>query len=53
MGEVLNIPNEELFNLWRGIFTEYLEEGNFDTEANKALLDAMFNGAKKFVLAKK
>ncbi len=53
IGEVLNIPDEELFNLWKNIFTDYLEEGDFDTEANKALLDAMFNGAKKYVLAKK
>jgi len=53
IGEVLNIPDEELFNLWKNIFTGYLEEGDFDTEANKALLDAMFNGAKKYVLAKK
>ena len=53
IGEVLNIPDEELFNLWKNIFTGYLEEGDFDTEANKALLDAMFNGAKKYALAKK
>ena len=53
IGEVLNISNEELFNLWKNIFTDYLEEGNFDVEANKALLDAMFNGAKKYAVSKK
>ncbi len=53
IGEILNIKDEELFNLWKNIFTDYLEEGDFDTEANKALLEAMFNGAKKSVLSKK
>lgn len=53
IGEILNIKDEELFNLWKNIFTGYLEEGNFDTEANKALLDGMFNGAKKYALSKK
>jgi len=53
IGEILNIKDEELFNLWKNIFAGYLEEGNFDTEANKALLDGMFNGAKKYALSKK
>lgn len=53
IGEILNIKDEELFNLWKNIFTDYLEEGDFDTEANKTLLDAMFSGAKKFALSKK
>ena len=53
IGEVLNISNEELFNLWKNIFTDYLEEGNFDVEANKALLDAMFKNTKKYAVSKK
>ena len=53
IGDILNIKDEELFNLWKNIFADYLEEGGFDTEANKALLDSMFNGAKKFALSKK
>ena len=40
IGDILNIKDEELFNLWKNIFADYLEEGGFDTEANKALLDS-------------
>jgi len=53
IGEILNIKDEELFNLWKNIFEDYLEEGNFNTESNRGLLDAMLNGAKKFILSKK
>ena len=28
--DMLNIPDEEFFELWRNIFTDYLEKGGFD-----------------------
>ncbi len=52
IGEILNIEKEELFNLWKNIFVEYLQEGDFDTDANEKLLNAMFSGAKKYILNK-
>jgi len=52
MGEILNIKDEELFNLWKNIFMEHLEDNSFDTASNKEFLDSMFNGAKKFALKK-
>lgn len=50
IGEILNIPKDELFNLWRDVFLEYLEEGGFNVEVNKEILEAMFSGAKKYAL---
>lgn len=48
IGEILNIPNDEIFELWKSVFLEYLEEGEFNIENNKELLDSMFKGAKKY-----
>lgn len=53
IGEILNIKDEELFNLWKDVFVEHLEDNNFDSASNKELLDAMLNGAKKYAVSKK
>ncbi len=50
IGEILAITDEELFGLWKNIFADYLEEGNFDIQANQGLYDAMMKGAQKFAL---
>ena len=33
--DMLNIPDEEFFELWRNIFTDYLEKGGFDVVIKK------------------
>ena len=53
IGEILNIKDEELFNLWKNVFVEHLEDNGFDEAVNRELLDAMFNGAKKYAVSKK
>ncbi len=53
IGDILNIKDNELFELWKNIFTEHLEDNGFDTANNKGVLDAMFNGAKKYAVSKK
>ncbi len=53
IGDILNIKENDLFELWKNVFSEYLEDNNFDTTNNKELLDAMFNGAKKYLTSKK
>lgn len=53
IGDILNIKENDLFELWKNVFIEYLEDNNFDTTSNKELLDAMFTGAKKFITSKK
>lgn len=47
--EILNIEDEEFFNLWKNIFIEYLEKGGFNTEKNKGLLDSMLNCAENYI----
>ncbi len=53
VGEILNMPQEELFELWKDVFLEYLQKGSFNIENNKELLDSMFSGAKKYILSSK
>ncbi len=53
VGEILNMPQEELFELWKDVFSEYLQKGSFNIENNKELLDSMFSGAKKYILSSK
>ncbi len=53
IGEILNIKEEELFELWKNVLIEHLEENGFNTTGNKELLDSMFAGAKKYAVSKK
>lgn len=50
IGEILNIPKNELFNLWKDVFLEYLSKGDFDLENNKELIDSMLKGAEKIAV---
>ena len=51
--DMLNIPDEEFFELWRNIFTDYLEKGGFDVVKNKEMLDKMTQSAKEYIFCKK
>ncbi len=46
--DILNISDEDFFELWKNIFTDYLERGNFAKEKNPKLLEEILNGAKKY-----
>lgn len=51
--EILNIDENEFFDLWKNIFTEYLNRGGFDAENNKELTDAIINSCRKFFKSQK
>ena len=51
--DMLNIPDEEFFELLRNIFTDYLEKGGFDVVKNKEMLDKMTQSAKEYIFCKK
>lgn len=53
IAEILNMPSDVLFELWKDVFSEYLQKGDFNIESNKGLLDNMFSSAKKYLLASK
>ena len=46
----LNMSKEELFTMWKIRMIEYLEEGGFNIEKNKKLLESMFECANKNIL---
>lgn len=47
IAKALNMTNDELFVLWKTRFIEYLQEGGFNIQNNKKLMDSMFDCAKK------
>ena len=47
--DILNIPDEDFFELWKNIFTDYLQKGGFDVEKNKNMLDKMIDCAKEYI----
>lgn len=47
IAKALNMTNEELFMLWKTRFVEYLQEGGFNIQNNKKLIESMFDCAKK------
>lgn len=47
IAKALNMTNEELFVLWKARFVEYLQEGGFNIQNNKKLIESMFDCAKK------
>ena len=49
VSDVLNLPEDELYELWHRRMIEFLKEGGFNVDKNKALLDSMFEGAKKYL----
>lgn len=46
IASALNMSNEELFTLWKTRLIEYLQEGGFNVQKNKKLLESMFDCAK-------
>lgn len=49
ISDALNLPDEELYELWRRRIIEFLKEGGFNVEKNQKLVDSMFEGAKKYL----
>lgn len=49
IAHVLNMSSDELFKLWKTRMVQYLEDGGFNTQKNKELLNAMFNCANEVV----
>ena len=47
--DILNIPDEDFFELWKNIFTDYLQKGGVDVEKNKNMLDKMIDCAKEYI----
>ena len=47
IAKALNMSNDELFDLWKTRFVEYLQEGGFNIEKNKDILNSMLECAKK------
>ena len=43
--DALNMTEKELFSLWKSRMLEYLQEGGFNIEKNKELINAMFDCA--------
>ena len=52
IGLILNIKKEKLFEIWKTRMLEYLKEGGFNIENNKAFLDNIFDCVNKFILKK-
>lgn len=51
IAKALNMSNKELFNLWKSRMIEYLEEGGFNIDKNKQLLDSMLGCADNIISA--
>ena len=49
IAKALNMSNEELFVLWKARLIEYLQEGGFNVQNNKKLLDSMFDCARNAI----
>ncbi len=47
--EILNINDNDFFNLWKNVLVDYLKKGGFDVDKNKGLLDKMFVCAKEYI----
>ena len=45
----LNMPDDELFALWKARLIEYLQEGGFNIKKNEKLLTSMFDCAKNTI----
>ena len=47
--EVLQIPNSEIYPYWQARFQQYLMIGGIDIFTNTGLINAMFEGVKKYL----
>ena len=49
IASALSMTKEELFTLWKKRMIEYLQEGGFNIDNNKKLIDSMFDCAEKTI----
>ncbi len=50
IGKTLNIPNEELYNMWETRLKQVLESAGLNIYSNSELVNSMFDCAKKYLL---
>lgn len=50
IGKTLNIPNEEVYSLWEKRMKQVLESAGMNVYSNSALVDSMFECAKKQIM---
>lgn len=51
IGKTLNMPSDELYNLWEKRMKQVLESAGMNIYSNSALVDSMFKCAKKHILS--
>ncbi len=51
IGKTLNIPSDELYNLWEKRMKQVLESAGMNIYSNSTLVDSMFKCAKKHILS--
>ena len=50
IGKTLNIPSDELYQIWEERMKQVLQSGGMNIYSNQELVDSMFNCAKKIIL---
>lgn len=50
IGKTLNMPNEELYHIWESRMKQVLESAGMNIYSNSALIETMFDCAKKYLL---
>ena len=50
MGKTLNIPKDELYNMWEGRMKQVLESAGMNVYSNSELINSMFDCAKKYLM---
>ena len=50
MGKTLNIPKDELYNIWEGRMKQVLESAGMNLYSNAELVSLMFDCAKKYLI---
>ena len=49
IGQVLDLSNEEIYSIWENRVKQVLENGGMNIYSNAALINSMFNCAKKYI----
>ena len=50
MGKTLNIPKDDLYNLWETRMKQVLESAGMNVYSNSGLVNSMFDCAKKYLM---
>lgn len=53
IGKTLNIPQEEIYNLWENRIKQVLESAGMNIYSNSGLIESMFECAEKYLLNEK